>query len=134
MVGGLARRVRYTCFDAPLIVAERERGRQLVRDELERLGDVTDPAERAARIDAMVAAGEPILGVFGPRHHDVMLEVMTRRYYRIRTLRELRVAEHRGRPLLTATYTDAGRHYVVIATTVHTDGALGDQRPDRRPG
>ena len=37
VVGGLARRVRYTCFDAPLIAAERERGRQLVRDELDRL-------------------------------------------------------------------------------------------------
>ena len=97
VVGGLARRVRYTCFDAPLIAAERERGRQLVRDELDRLGDVTDPAERAARIDAMVAAGEPILGVFGPRHHAVMLEVMTRRYYRIRTL-----ARPAGRPSSTA--------------------------------
>ena len=62
VVGGLARRVRYTCFDAPLIAAERERGRQLVRDELERLDEVRDPAERAARIDAIVAAGEPILG------------------------------------------------------------------------
>ena len=129
VVGGLARRVRFTCFDAPLIAAEREHGRQLVREELERLDDVPDPAERAARIDAIVAAGEPILDVFGPRHHDVMLEVMTRRYYRIRTLAELRVGELNGRPLLRAGYTDAGQRYVVIATTVHTDGALGASDP-----
>ena len=128
VVGGLARRVRYTCFDAPLIAAERERGRQLVRDELERLGEVTDPATHAERIDAMVAAGEPILGVFGPRHHDVMLEVMTRRYYRIRTLDDLQVYVQNGRPVLTASYT-AERRYLVIATTVHTDGALGASDP-----
>jgi acetyl/propionyl-CoA carboxylase alpha subunit/acetyl-CoA carboxylase carboxyltransferase component len=129
VVGGLARRVRYTCFDAPLIAAEREHGRQLVRDELERLDEVADPAERATRIDAIVAAGEPILGVFGPGHHDVMLEVMTRRYYRIRTLADLRITEQHGRPVLTTGYTDAGQRYLVIATTVHTDGALGAADP-----
>ena len=129
VVGGLARQVRYTCFDAPLIAAERERGRELVREELERLDDVSDPAERAARIDAIVAAGEPILGVFGPRHHDVMLEVMTRRYYRIRTLHELRVTQVHGRPVLTTSYTDDGRRYLVIATTVHTDGEIGTSDP-----
>ncbi|HWM57946.1 MAG TPA: carboxyl transferase domain-containing protein [Pseudonocardia sp.] len=129
VVGGLARQVRYTCFDAPLIDAERERGRQLVREQLDLLADQSDPAERAARIDAVVAAGEPILGVFGPRHHDVMLEVMTRRYYRIRTLEDLRVGNHNGRPLLTASYTDAGRRYAVIATIVHTDGPVGAADP-----
>ena len=98
-----------------------------VRDELERWTR-SRPAERRP-VDAIVAAGEPILGVFGPRHHDVMLEVMTRRYYRIRTLEDLRVAEQHGRPVLTTGYTDAGRRYLVIATTVHTDGALGAADP-----
>ena len=58
-----------------------------------------------------------------------MLEVMTRRYYRIRTLQDLRVAEQHGRPVLTTGYTDAGQRYLVIATTVHTDGALGAADP-----
>ena len=58
-----------------------------------------------------------------------MLEVMTRRYYRIRTLEDLQVATSNGRPLLTASYTDAGRRYLVIATIVHTDGAVGATDP-----
>ena len=81
-VGDLARQVRYRCFDEPLIAAERARAQQQVRAELDHLA--ADPAARAAQIDAIVASGEPILGVFTERHHPVMLEVMTRRYYWIR--------------------------------------------------
>ncbi|HLU54435.1 MAG TPA: carboxyl transferase domain-containing protein [Pseudonocardia sp.] len=118
VVGGLARRVRYTLFDAPLIAAERAAGQAEVRAELDRLSD--DPAERARQIDRIVSAGEPILGVFGAQHHAAMLEVMTRRYYRIRTLRDLRVTDRGGRPLLSTTYEHGGREYTVLATTVHT--------------
>src|SRR5207249_3607124 len=61
-----------------------------------------------------------ILGVFGAEHHAAMLEVMTRRYYRIRTLRDVRVEDRGGRPLLTAAYEHDGQTNVVLATTVHT--------------
>jgi acetyl/propionyl-CoA carboxylase alpha subunit/acetyl-CoA carboxylase carboxyltransferase component len=118
VVGGLARRVRYTLFDAPLIAAERTKGQAEVRAELDRLSD--DPAVRAQQIDTIVSAGEPILGVFGAQHHAAMLEVMTRRYYRIRTLRDLQVTDRGGRPLLTAGYENEGRQLTVLATTVHT--------------
>nr|WP_308190381.1 biotin carboxylase N-terminal domain-containing protein [Pseudonocardia sp. TRM90224] len=118
VVGGLARRVRYTCFDAPLIAAERARGQRAVRAELDRLSD--DPATRSAQIDTIVSAAEPILGVFGAKHHAAMLEVMTRRYYRVRTLTGVTLEDRGGRPLLRATYTHSGRENVVLATTVHT--------------
>ena len=113
-VGDLARQVRYRCFEAPLIAAERAEAQQRVRAELDRLSP--DPQVRTAQIDAMVAEGEPILGVFAERHHSVMLEVMTRRYYRIRPLENVRVTERSGRPLLTAEYTHDGTRYLVIAT------------------
>ena len=120
VVGDLARRVRYRCFDAPLIAAERARGQQEVRAELDRMpADPADPRWRAS-IDAIVAAAEPILGVFGERHHAAMLEAMTRRYYRVRTLTDLRIVDRDGRPLLTAAYTHEGQDYRVLATTVHT--------------
>ena len=86
------------------------------------------PRPRAAQIDAMVASGEPILGVFAERHHPVMLEVLTRRYYRIRPLRNVQVTERSGRPLLTAEYTHDGHEYLIVATVA--DGA--DER-GRRP-
>src|SRR4029077_18898476 len=76
---------------------------------------------RAAQIDAMVAAGEPILGIFTERHHPVMLEVMTRRYYRIRPLQDVQVTERSGRPLLTAEYSHDGTGHLIIATVA--DGA-----------
>ncbi len=113
-VGDLARQVRYRCFDAPLIAAERAQAQQRVRAELDELS--ADPAVRADQIDALVASGEPILGMFSARHHAVMLEVMTRRYYQIRPLEHVQVTERDGRPLLTAEYRHDGRDYLVVAT------------------
>ena len=113
-IGDLARQVRYRCFDAPLIDAARAQAQQQVREALDRLSP--DREARAAQIDAIVASGEPILGVFAERHHAVMLEVMTRRYYRIRPLRNVQVTERNGRPLLTAEYAHDGHDYLIIAT------------------
>ena len=113
-VGDLARQVRYRCFDAPAVAAERVRAQQQVRAELDHLS--SDPQARAAQIDAIVASGAPILGIFTERDHAVMLEVMTRRYYRIRPLENVQVTERGGRPMLTAEYTHDGQDYLVIAT------------------
>ena len=127
-IGDLARQVRYRCFDAPLIAAERTQAQQRVRAELDRLSP--DPGARAAQIDAIVAAGEPILGVFAERDHPVMLEVMTRRYYRIRPLRNVQVAERSGRPLLTAEYDHDGHDYLIIATVAGAgESAAGTDLP-----
>ena len=128
-IGDLARQVQYRCFNAPLVAEERTRAQLQVRAELDRLSP--DPEARAAQIDAMVASGEPILGVFAERHGNVMLEVMTRRYYQIRPLRRVRVTERGGRPVLTAEYAHEGRDYVVIATMASgTDTAAETDLPE----
>jgi acetyl/propionyl-CoA carboxylase alpha subunit/acetyl-CoA carboxylase carboxyltransferase component len=128
-VGDLARQVRYQCFDAPAVAAERIRAQQQVRTELDRLS--SDPEARAAQIDAMVASGAPILGIFTERDHAVMLEVMTRRYYRIRPLENVHVTERGGRPLLTAEYTHHGQDYLVIATVADgTESAADTDLPE----
>ena len=128
-IGDLARQVRYRCFDEPLIVAERARAQQQVRAELDHLA--ADPGARAAQIDAIVASGEPILGVFTERHQPVMLEVMTRRYYWIRPLRNVQVTERTGRPLLTAEYTQEGQEYLIIATVADaSESAAGTDLPE----
>ena len=118
VVGGMARRVRHVCFGAPLIAAERARGQREVRAVLDRLS--TEPAERAQQIERIVSAGEPILGVFGAEHHAAMVEVMTRRYYRVQELRDVEITDRGGRPLLTAHCTHNGRDFTVLATTAHT--------------
>lgn len=127
-IGDLARQVRFRCFDAPLIESERARVQARVRSELDALSD--DPDERATQIDDIVASGEPILGVFAERHHAVMLEVMTRRYYGlIRDVGDVRVVEHGGRPVLTARYTHDGHSYVVVATVATVDEPEGATAP-----
>ncbi|MGO9188773.1 MAG: biotin carboxylase N-terminal domain-containing protein, partial [Streptosporangiaceae bacterium] len=127
-IGDLARQVRYRCFDAPLIAAERAKAQQQVRAELDQLSP--DQRARAAQIDAIVASGDPILGVFSERHHPVMLEVMTRRYYRIRPLRNVQATERSGRPLLTAEYAHDGQDYLVIATVADAgESAAGTDLP-----
>ncbi|MGE3287394.1 MAG: carboxyl transferase domain-containing protein [Pseudonocardia sp.] len=131
-VGVLARRVRYRSFDAPVIAQTRARGQQQVRDLLGRLPDhEADPQGWRAGIDAIVAAAEPILGVFDAGQHAAMLEVMTRRYYRIRTLTDVTLLDRDGRPTLTARYTHDGTERLVVATTVHTTSdtpAWGDPK------
>ena len=122
--GDLARQVQYRCFNAPLVARERARAQQLVRAELDNRSP--DPGARAAQIDAIVASGAPILGVFSERHHTVMLEVMTRRYYQIRPLQQVRVFERGGRPVLTAHYDHDGQDYMIIATVARrTDSTAG---------
>ena len=59
-----------------------------------------------------------------------MLEVMTRRYYWIRPLRNVQVTERSGRPLLTAEYAHDGRDYLVIATVADAgESAAGTDLP-----
>ncbi|WP_281375939.1 carboxyl transferase domain-containing protein, partial [Pseudonocardia pini] len=116
VVGDLARQVRYHCFDAPAVEAERDQVRREVREQLDELA--AHPEDRAERIEDLVASSEPILGVFGAQHNAALLEVMTRRYYRVRTLSDLQISESVGLPVLTARYTHAGRDRSVLATVI----------------
>jgi acetyl/propionyl-CoA carboxylase alpha subunit/acetyl-CoA carboxylase carboxyltransferase component len=117
-VGDLARQVRYRLFDAPAVAAERSEVLHKVRTCLDELTANPSAGERAERIESLVASSEPILGVFGAEHNAALLEVMTRRYYRIRPLGEITVTEQDGRPLLTTDYTHEGRDRRVIATVI----------------
>ena len=91
-----------------------------MRDELDHLSD--DPAERAAQIDGIVARGRADPRGVRRAHHAVMLEVMTRRYYRVRELTDVQVEDRGGRPLLHgALQPRAVTPRTVFATTVHTE-------------
>ncbi|MFP5022736.1 ATP-binding protein [Pseudonocardia phyllosphaerae] len=118
VVGDTARLVRYRVFDAPVVAAERREALDEVRDSLDVLAEDPDVADRARRIDALVGSSEPILGAFGARHDAVLLEVMTRRYYRVRPLRDLELSEFAGHPLLTAHYQHLGNDRELYATVI----------------
>jgi len=127
-IGDLARQVRYHCFDAPLIAARRASVQRQVKNSLDRLS--TDPIERAAQIDEIVASGEPILEVFAVRHHASMLTIMTRRFYRIRPVENVEVVSHDGRPLLVAEYRHQGNAYTVLATVASGQAGVDDLAAD----
>ncbi|MEQ3554178.1 biotin carboxylase N-terminal domain-containing protein [Pseudonocardia nematodicida] len=135
VVGDTARLLRYRAFDAPVVAAERTRVLGEVRESLDVLAADPDTADRASRIDALVASSEPILGAFGDRHDAVLLEVMTRRYYRVRPLGELEHTEFAGRPLLTARYDHLGNDRTLFASVIDNndpEGALATAEELRR--
>jgi acetyl/propionyl-CoA carboxylase alpha subunit/acetyl-CoA carboxylase carboxyltransferase component len=130
VVGDLARRVRYRAFDQPRLVAAREAVYDRVREHIVRISEGVDPDERDERMAALVAAPQPLLGMLadvvveacGPA---VMLEVLTRRYYRTRVLNDVRTLVEQGHDAVVADYTDQRGHGRVVAIA-GADDALDD--------
>jgi acetyl/propionyl-CoA carboxylase alpha subunit/acetyl-CoA carboxylase carboxyltransferase component len=119
----LAREVRYRYFDQPLF----ERARKHVYDEVEHhlayLSANPNPADRQERVRALVECPQPLVtrlsahfASAGVALRNLMLEAITWRYYRIRTLTGLRSLEVNGRCYASAEYDHEGRHIRVFAT------------------
>jgi hypothetical protein len=119
----LARDVRYRYFEQPIF----ERGRQAVYAEMEaHLAHVMrDPGsrDREARIQALVECPLPLGGLLSGRFDDaapvlrqIMLEVLTRRFYRIRGVGQCDAREVAGRSICLAHYEHEGRALHVVAS------------------
>ena len=130
-IGELARSVRFACFDRPMIAAGRERTLRRVRDLLDRLASAPDAPERADIIGEVVAVSQPLLPVLGERAArgmsdlEPMLEVLTRRYYKIRDLRDLRLVTVDGYHLATGTYSRTGRDVRLVTALAGIDDLDG---------
>ena len=130
-IGELARGVRFACFDGPLIAATRERAHRRVRDQLEHLAARPDSPDHAELVDEVVATSQPLLSILGERaatgmsEREPMLEVLTRRYYKIRELRDLRLITFDGRHLATATYSRTGRDVRLVTAIGSIDDLEG---------
>ncbi len=144
-IGDLARSVRFSCFDRPSIEAARERAHSAVREQLDILAASPGEPDYAKRIDAVVASPYPLIGLLGERltpgigPDEPMLEVLTRRYYKIRELRDVSRVALGGRQFVTASYDRDGRQVRLVTTLADATqigeaaagiGAiLGDQAP-----
>ncbi|MCC5949717.1 MAG: ATP-grasp domain-containing protein [Nitriliruptoraceae bacterium] len=134
VVGDLARRTRYRCFDQPRLDEARSAVYAEVAGHLEALAADPTRADRDERMAALVAAPAPLLGLLetpigGAAGVAPMLELLTRRYYRTRELRALSTADIDGRPAVTADFTDprgSGRVIAVAATAEDLTDALAD--------
>jgi acetyl/propionyl-CoA carboxylase alpha subunit/acetyl-CoA carboxylase carboxyltransferase component len=131
----LARDVRYRFYEQPAF--ERDR-RALIADMEAHLGHLMrEPAaeDRARRIEALVECPVPLAGLMSGRFEpaapvlrEVMLEVLTRRAYRIRALEDLRATEVEGHSVLSARYAHEGRHIRLWATHATWDDMAGALR------
>ena len=125
VVGDLARRTRYRCFDQPRLRKVRDEVYRQARDHLAQLAANPNRADRDERIRALVDAPQPLLGLLeDPVVVDgalrLMLEVLTRRYYRTRDLDAVRAVTVDGTDAVVADFTDPrGRGRVIaLAATV----------------
>ncbi|MEU8233471.1 biotin carboxylase N-terminal domain-containing protein [Actinoplanes sp. NPDC048967] len=123
-VADLARGVVFRWFVQPLLRRNRAKVYAAVREELRHLDNNPDAADRAERIQAMVASAEPLVRLIGQRmgrpgrDHAALLEVLTRRYYGNRGLSEVTARDIAGCRFVTAVHTGSERVTRVVTTAV----------------
>ena len=122
-VNDIAREVRYRYFDQPLFEHAREAVYAQMEAHLEHLIRLPAAEDREQRTVALVNCPQPLVSTLGvrfagagPAARQLMLEVLTRRYYRIRNLEALRGATDEGQSWMTAEYDFEGRRVHVFAT------------------
>jgi acetyl-CoA carboxylase carboxyltransferase component len=122
----VARDVKYRAFDRPALEEGRRAVYATMEAHLATLAREPFGAERQARIDAMVECPQPLKELFAPRFEsappvvrDVMLEVLTRRYYRIRQLGTFTSVQAGERSVAMSEFTLDERRVRLIAT--HAD-------------
>jgi acetyl/propionyl-CoA carboxylase alpha subunit/acetyl-CoA carboxylase carboxyltransferase component len=125
-VADLAREVRYRHFDQPLFEQARKRVYEEVDRELEKIEVNQDAPDRHDRMRALIECPQPLVRVLSKRFasadtamRKLMLEAITRRYYRIRTLENVRSFAVDGYSYVSAEYDHEGRRIHVFTT--HAD-------------
>ncbi|HYM75361.1 MAG TPA: carboxyl transferase domain-containing protein [Candidatus Dormibacteraeota bacterium] len=118
----LAREVRYRCFDQPLFEQARNRVYEEAEDHLAYLAANPDTAECRARIRALIDCPQLLAGLFAGRFPTAdlglrltMLEVLTSRYYKIRTLQNPNASSADGHCYVSAEYDYEGKRIHVFA-------------------
>jgi acetyl/propionyl-CoA carboxylase alpha subunit/acetyl-CoA carboxylase carboxyltransferase component len=121
-VSDLTRGVVFRWFAQPLLRRHRALAYAAVRKDLRYLERNPDAADRAARIQAMVASPQPLVRLMAQRirraesDHAPLLEVLTRRYYGNRRLADVTVRDVAGQQILTAKSVGPGDVTQMAAT------------------
>ena len=143
VIGDIARNLRFRLFDEPQIRKAREQIYDSVREGLQYLADNPDAPDYAARIDALVATPEPelLIDLLAQRisNPGALLEVVTRQYYEIRALEDVKTFEQAGGQFVTGSYELAGQQLHLVSTvtdrerlsaTLHAVDAIAGPKPD----
>jgi acetyl/propionyl-CoA carboxylase alpha subunit/acetyl-CoA carboxylase carboxyltransferase component len=125
-ISDLAREVRYRYFDQPLFEHARSQVYEQVEKQLAGIAANPDSEDRHERVRALVECPQPLVGLLSSRFasadlamRKLMLEAITWRYYRIRTLEKFRSFDVDGRCYSSAEYEHEGKHIRIFAT--HTE-------------
>ena len=118
VIGDVARNLRFRLFDEPQIRKAREEIYDSVRESLQYLTDNPDAPDYAARIDALVATPMLLIDLLAERisNPGPLLEVVTRQYYEIRALEDVKTFEQAGGQFVTGSYELAGQQLHLVAT------------------
>ena len=121
----LAREVAYDRFDQPFLEAVRDAAYAEAAEHLDALATAPGPDVREAAIRGLVDSPQPLTSFLSRRFAEAdtelrqsMLEVMVRRYYRIRTLESVRTDAIDGLPVAAAAYDHDDAHIAVAAIQV----------------
>ena len=131
-VNDLAREVRFRLVERPLLERVRREALAAAERDLLALDGGLDPAARASRVESLVQCPLPLAGPLVERYgtssrpaREAILEVLLRRFYRIRALDEIRVDAVGGHPFAVASYEREGRRRHALLTHAG-DGSLGE--------
>jgi acetyl/propionyl-CoA carboxylase alpha subunit/acetyl-CoA carboxylase carboxyltransferase component len=120
-LGDLARSLRFQLFEKPVMQEVRREAYASIREHLEYLEAHPDAEDRTAHIDAIVALTEPVVQLLGARvvadssGSQPLLEVLTRRYYKIRTLEDVRSFLRDDRQFVTGSFDLNGQQLHLIS-------------------
>jgi hypothetical protein len=128
-VHDLAREVRYRLFDRPVLLAARERAYAAAESDLGSLAQDPGPEERAERVRALVDCTQPLHRILSQRFasagsgfRQALLEIMVRRFYRIRELQSIAFTAVGGQDFAIAGYDYQGSHVHLIASHAGPEG------------
>lgn len=122
-VRDMAREVRYRYFDQPLLERARQQIHAEAEDHLNYLAANPDRADRDDRVRQLVECPQPLMSLFADRFaaasplmRQLILEVLTRRYYRIRNLENCRNTVIEGQSYVSAEYDRDGKRIHLFTT------------------
>ncbi len=123
VIGDLARDLQFSLFDEPQINKAREAIYHHVRQDLQYLSDNPDAPDYASRIDALVATPQLLIDLLAERMScpGPLLEVVTRQYYEICTLEDVKTSLHAGGQFVTGRYEMDGRQLYLLSATTDRD-------------
>ncbi|MBS1693324.1 MAG: ATP-grasp domain-containing protein [Actinobacteria bacterium] len=141
VIGDIARNLRFRLFDEPQVTRVREQIYDGVREGVRYLEQNPGAADYAERVEALVATPELLIDLLAQRISSPgpLLEIVTRQYYEIRALEDVKTFERAGGQFVTGSYELAGDQLHLVSTvtdwerlsaTLHAVDEIGGSKAD----